>query len=342
MKINNLINDTKSTIKKNANTITKKTKDITILTKEKIKNIELDEVKSNIVNNTTIIATKTKKTADVTQKIITEKLDVNGDGKIDIEDIVILGMRVPGIKINRETFLKKELTRYCDKKTIDEAINKTPALANISKDDIDKIANSVIQYERNCVSGISAALSAPGGVTMVATIPADITQYYGYMLRATQKLLYLYGFQQIDTDEKEGILDSQTMNTLILCLGVMYGVAGANNALKALSKALAAGVSKQFMKTAVTKGAVYPVIKNICKYFSVNLTKKMCVNFFNKAIPVVSGVLGGALTYATFKPCCDKLKLSLNDTQLSNPKHIETKEELELSQQIINQDTKIS
>ncbi len=156
------------------------------------------------------------------------------------------------------------------------------------------------------------------------------------MLRATQKLLYLYGFQQIDTDEESGTFDSATMNTLILCLGAMYGVAGANNALKAMARALAKGVSNKFMKTAVTKGILFPIVKAVAKWFGVNLTKKMCVNFFNKAIPIVGGVVGGALTYATFKPCCDKLKESLQDTLLSNPEHISTNEEVELAKEIID------
>lgn len=80
--------------------------------------------------------------------------------------------------------------------TIDNAIAHTPAYAQIPVNEIDKIADEVIKFERNCVSGISAALGAPGGVAMVATIPADLAQYYGYMLRAAQKLMYLYGFPE--------------------------------------------------------------------------------------------------------------------------------------------------
>ena len=34
---------------------------------------------------------------------------------------------------------------------------------------------------------------------------------------------------------------------------------------------------------------------------------------------LVGGVLGGGITYLSFKPCCDKLKKSLQDTILSNP-----------------------
>lgn len=51
---------------------------------------------------------------------------------------------------------------------------------------MDSVANGAIQYEHTCVSGIFTALGVPGGVALVGTIPADIIQYYGYMLRAAQ------------------------------------------------------------------------------------------------------------------------------------------------------------
>ena len=184
---------------------------------------------------------------------------------------------------------------------------------------INRIADEVIQYERVCVSGISAALGMPGGVAMAATIPADIAQYYGYMLRATQKLMYLYGFPQIDVEENGQVFDSETMNLLILCMGVMYGVVGANNALKAVAKALGTGVEKQLLRRALTKGTIYPIVKSVSKWFGVRMTKQIFAGFFKKAIPVVGGVLGGGITYLSFKPCCDKLKASLQNTILSNP-----------------------
>lgn len=100
---------------------------------------------------------------------------------------------------------------------------------------------------------------------MIATIPADIIQYYGYMLRAAQKLMYLYGFPEIDVNEKGQTFDTQTLNLLIVCLGVMYGVAGANNAIKAMARALAVGVKKKLINTALTKGTIYPIVKKCSK-----------------------------------------------------------------------------
>ena len=102
-----------------------------------------------------------------------------------------MAVQTPGVHINRASFLQKELFKNHPQDVIDAAIASTPASAGISSQEIDKIVDEDIKYERNCVSGISAALSAPGGWAMAATIPADIIQYYGYTLRATQKLLYL-------------------------------------------------------------------------------------------------------------------------------------------------------
>ena len=278
-----------------------------------------------IVSN---ITQKSKDTIVTVQQGLTKTMDRNGDGKIDIEDIIIISLGIPGIRINRAEFLQKELQRYCTQEEISNAIEHNLTYAKISNEIIDKIADQVIKYERNCVSGISTALSMPGGLAMAATIPTDIAQYYGYMLRATQKLMYLYGFPEIDTSEKNGTFDSETVNTLTICLGVMYGVAGANSALRAMATGLANGISKKIMSTALTKGTLYPIVKNIAKWFGVKMTKKMLVGVVQKTVPVIGGVVGGGITFVTFKPCCDKLKKALQNTSLSNPDYVPSKDDI--------------
>ncbi len=247
-----------------------------------------------------------------------DALDINKDGRVDTEDIIILGLRIPGVHIDREEFLRKQFMKNYANDVIQDAVKFNPAHAGITVEEIDNIADQVIQYERNCVSGISLALGAPGGVAMVATLPADIAQYYGYMLRAIQKLLYLYGFPEINVENGVNI-DDETMNLITLCLGVMYGVEGSVASIKILSNALGKGVEKKLLQKALTKGTFYPIVKKISRWFSVCMTKQVFAGFFRKAIPVVGGVVGGGITYLSFKPCCDNLKKSLQDTALCNP-----------------------
>lgn len=268
---------------------------------------------------------KAKDTLIASKDKVAEALDANNDGKIDVQDIIIIALKTPGVNINRADFLEKQFMKNYPQEVIQDAIKFNPAHAGITVEEIDKIADQVIQYERNCVSGISLALGMPGGVAMTATLPADIAQFYGYMLRAIQKLLYLYGFPEINVENGVNI-DDETMNIITLCLGVMYGVKGATASLKMLSAALGKGVEKKLLAKALTKGTFYPMVKKIAKWFSVNMTKQIFAGFFKKAIPVVGGVIGGGITYLSFKPCCDNLKKSLQDTLLSNP---DTKEKFD-------------
>lgn len=277
----------------------------------------------NIADTSIEMSKKASEKVNKTKKQAMKSMDKNGDGQVTIEDVIIMALKFPGIKINRAEFIKKEFSKYCSEYVINNIIASTPLKAGVSKDVVDKIATDVIQYERICVSGISTALSIPGGVAMIATLPTDIAQYYGYMLRATQKLLYLYGFQEIDVNDGQ-LLDSATMNTLIICMGVMYGVAGANTALKSMAKALGLGVEKKLINTALTKGTIYPIVKSVAKWFNIRMTKEIFAGFFKKSIPVVGSIIGGGITYATFKPCCERLMTTLQDTKLSN---LENKDE---------------
>lgn len=287
-----------------------------------------NEAKRKTVETTTSVVEKGSNLVQKTTNDVYNAMDANGDGQIGIDDVILLAFKTPGISINRSEFLTKEFNQKYTPEIVTKAINETPLKAGISKEDIDKIANDVIAFERNCVSGISAALGMPGGLAVAATIPADIAQYYGYMLRTAQKLLYLYGFPQIDTSNSDTNLNSETMNTLILCLGVMYGVANANHAIKALAKAFAKGVEKKLINAALTKGTVYPIVKSVAKWFGVNMTKKVFAGFFQKSIPVIGGVIGGGITFVTFKPCCDRLKATLENTMLSNPNNYKEEQEI--------------
>ena len=294
---------------------------------DQVKNVDYQELakktEENIKKAATAAKDKTTEIAAKTKNEVVNFIDENGNGEIDIEDVIVKGLRVPGIRINRANFLQKELLKRYPQEMIDEAIRTNPMSAGIKPKDIDEIADQVIEHERRGVSGISTALSMPGGAAMLATIPADIVQYYGYMLRATQELLYLYGFPEIDVNEKESKFDSETINILIVCFGTMYGVVGANNALKSIAKGLGLGVEKKLMRTALTKGTIYPIVKSVASWFNVRMTKEIFAGFFKKSIPVIGGVIGGGLTYLSFKPCCVKLKESLQDTILSNKNYKE-------------------
>ena len=74
-----------------------------------------------------------KHTVEKIQKELVNKLDANGDGVVGIEDVIVLAMKMPGVYINRSTFLQNELFKNHPQYVIDKAIMTTPAQAGNSR-----------------------------------------------------------------------------------------------------------------------------------------------------------------------------------------------------------------
>lgn len=257
---------------------------------------------------------------------VTEKLnDVKNEiaEKITPEAILQQAMKIPGVKIDREKFLRKELKVYYSESVVNDAIIFNPAYADIPCEAIEKIANRVIAYETNKASAISFAAGIPGGFTMAATIPADIAQFFGFAIRAMQKLAYLYGFPEFELNESD--INDNTMNDMLIFLGVMFGVQGANSGVKIIAQAASQKISKSLAQKALTKGAVYPIVKKIATSVGIKMTKQIFANCVSKAVPFVGGVVNGGLTFASFKICCYRLKKSFQELNLSDPNYFDEK-----------------
>lgn len=261
--------------------------------------------------NTELLTSMKDLNATVTAKI------KSVSNNISVEDVLNQAIHLPGVKINRSKFLRKELQGKYSKSIIELAIRECPAAAYITREEIDCIAKSVIGYETNKVSGISFAAGLPGGAAMAATIPADTVQYFGFVLRIMQELAYLYGFPEIVPDESE--VGSDVMNELLLFLGVMFGVQEASTGVKLLANTMSKTVAKRLAKTALTKTTIYPIVKKIASKVGIHMTKQIFANGVSKAIPLVGGLTSGGLTYVTFKSCANRLKTCLESLNLSDP-----------------------
>ena len=71
-----------------------------------------------------MVAEKTKELTEKSQQAILGAIDQNGNGEVDIEDVIIMGLKVPGIRIDRTQFLQKEFQTKLPKEIIDDnAVN---------------------------------------------------------------------------------------------------------------------------------------------------------------------------------------------------------------------------
>ena len=212
-----------------------------------------------------------------------------------------------GVAIDRTTFLQAELSKKYSADVVEKAIETSPQEAGVSMEVMDELADAAISLETRKVAGLSALAGLPGGLAMIGTIPADLTQYFAHSLRIEQKLAYIYGWESFLNEDD--VVDDETMYRLILFLGVMMQVGGANVSLaKFASSTAAAGVAKAIQKQALTKTVWYNPLKKILSVVGVKVTKSSLAEVLSKGVPVIGGVVSGGLTYATFKPGAISLK----------------------------------
>ena len=151
---------------------------------------------------------------------------------------------------------------------------------------------------------------------MLGSVPADLVQYFGHVLRIAQKLIYLYGWQELF--DESGQMDDGTANLLTLFIGVMFGVNGAASAIVKISEAAAQKAAKSLAQKALTKGVVYPVVKKVATALGVKMTKDIFAKSVSKVIPIIGGVASGTVTYVTYKPMAKKLRDHLATLKLAD------------------------
>lgn len=232
--------------------------------------------------------------------------------KIDNKDInrgnelvtTLLSNRI--LKIDRKEFLYQ---LFKEEPEIEKILENGP-IEIIDEKQIASIAKKAINNTTMKSSAASFASGLPGGVAVVASIPADILQFYGMSINLAQKLMYLYGYPDMYNDDK---LTQEGKNSLIIFLGVMLGVSGAGTAVKGISSALAGQAVKKLPQQALTKTVYYPIIKKTLANFGVKVTKNSFAKSVSKVIPVVGGVVSGGLTLATLRPMGYKLQKALHE-----------------------------
>lgn len=229
-------------------------------------------------------------------------------------NVINESLKLPFIKVDRSDFLTKTFSNKID--DMPKLFKEGPQ-AFFSKEELDRITSNVINSNVLKSSSISFASGLPGGVAIAATIPADMAQFYGYSLKLAQEISYVYGYQNIWANQDE--LTEDAKNTLILYLGIMFGVSSAGSTIRILSNKLALQALKQLPNKTLTKHLYFTILKKVLAIFGTKLTKATFAKGVSKVIPVVGGVLSGSMNYLSLKPMANKLKdelgKSVNYTQ---------------------------
>lgn len=222
------------------------------------------------------------------------------DNTIKFLDVIV---KIPALKVDRNSFLIKAFPFEDPNRLLSDGPIKC-----LGKDYVDKHAAKIIQQVTVKSSTMSFAAGLPGGLAMAATIPADTAQFYMMALRLAQELGYLYDKEDLWND-----IDSvKSRETLLLYLGVMFGVSGTGAVLRVVSAQMSKQALKKIPQKTLTKTIYYPVIKKVSQFIGVKLTKSTFAKGVSKFIPVIGGVISGGMTYASMIPMGKRLQSELS------------------------------
>ena len=238
---------------------------------------------------------------------------------VKIEEVIEAASHVPGVRIDREKYLLGALNVHTTEDMARAAVETSPANAGVPEELIDRLAREAIEYENNLATATSVAAGIPSNpAAMVGATAVDLGQFYAHVLRVAQKLGYLYGWEDVFSLEGEQ-MDDATRNALILFLGVMSGVSGAEKTLMAVAKNAGTVAGKRIARQALTKGTIYPIVKKVAYYLGLQMNKQIFGRAVGHTIPLLGGAISGVLTRVTFKPMAERLKGYLADTPLAKP-----------------------
>lgn len=228
-------------------------------------------------------------------------------------DFLAKVVRVPGVRVNRDEFLRQELRKLrMDEDAIARALSSNPVMAGVSLAQIDTLAEDAISYETNKSAAISFVAGIPGGFAMLGTIPADLMQYYVHALRIMQKLAYLYGWGELLPDGRDA--DDDTLGVLAVFFGVMLGVGGAAQSLTAFARvAVKTAYQNHATKRALMSITWYPVVKHSLRLIGINITKSTAAKGFSKIVPVIGGFVSSGLTFMALQTQSALLKEHLRE-----------------------------
>ncbi len=133
---------------------------------------------------------------------------------------------------------------------IANALDNGTVKAQIPLSILNSIANGAIALETTKVTTISTVAGIPGGAAMLATVPIDLAQFYAHVFRIAQKLAFIYGYKDMDSDD--GI-----QAIMIIFLGVMFGMRTAGAALAKFAAANAVKIGARVASKPLTKYTIF-------------------------------------------------------------------------------------
>lgn len=221
-----------------------------------------------------------------------------------LDDAIDQAMMLPGVPIDRMEFLGSALAKY-PPAVVDEAMRSSPALAGIPPRKLSRIAGKALGREARRTTVASMAAGLPGVAAAPVTIPADLVQMYGHLIRGIQILSYVYGWGDLCCATSECV-SATTRRALVIFLGAMAGMEQAEAELARLAP---------LRRTALIAPAVdnSQAVAPLRDALSLRMAHRLTGQVVGKTIPLAGAIISGTISYGGFSDMWKRLRKVLAD-----------------------------
>ncbi len=160
-------------------------------------------------------------------------------------------------------------------------INAPQEIALVPARELDRLADRFVNGNRLMATGSGAVMGLPGGLLMLATIPADISALTFYAFRMVSGIAQSYGSE---TRSEEG---------RTLALLIFAGATGLETISVAGSQVVLSSLTKNVLTKPYQDLIFKRVIREVAKDLGLNATRQG----LSRVVPVLGSVVGGTTNY---------------------------------------------
>lgn len=205
--------------------------------------------------------------------------------------------KVPGIRVDREDFLRREFAGAPD---LDRILREGPAGIRPAED-LRRRADVLINASTTRSALVSFLTGLPSGpVTMTLAGTADVVQYFAFAVNLAQQVAYLYGQGEL-FDGPQGGLTDLGRSRIVAYLGIMFGVPQADSLLSRTQWGPDDESRQALVAMTLSRGILIPLLQNVAAGLGRRISRKGSARVLVDAIPALGGLVSGGMTYASFR-----------------------------------------
>lgn len=209
------------------------------------------------------------------------------------------------IRVNREAWLIETLTPFCSPEKLEHIAFARPEQI-VSSTILDKLAKDVVAQHALKASLLSSGTSLLGRASIWLSAPTDVTIYFGNLLAMTQKLAFLYGWDDFFVNGKT---TEETYARIMLILGYAFGAVECKEALLETACDALPSVSSEMKGFCITWSN--PVVKKAVLAKGLEFSKALLAGALVKRSPLMGCVVAGCWSYYSFKHYAERIRMIL-------------------------------